>query len=459
MALNLSGLASGIDTSTIVEQLMALERQPRVRLEWSQKIAETRQTALRDIDSRLTNLFNAAKALRDTSLWAETQTVDTSDATRVTGRRVGGGIAPPGEHIVVVSNVAVAEQRVYAYTPSGSATTITAAGKTFDIAANTDVNGVAAVVNAAGDSPVYAWVDADGELRFVAKQTGTAGAFTASGSTLVEDTTERVNDQDAAYTVDGDAYTSSSNVTTVGIAGVELTLKRSGTQNVVVTVGPPVNDKTALKDKLKAFVDQYNSTYDFVNAKLKEKKVANPTTEADATKGVLYADSSLNGLLRQLRQGVADIVSNGNPTTLDQLSEIGITTGAVTGSGAVSGDAIAGKLAFDETKFTAAWESGSTAVRQLLGGVSGISGFAQRLEGLLDPMVKVGGLLDGRIDSAGRDITRVRDSLTRMDDRLALKESRLKAQFAAMEKVLAASQAQGAWLSGQITQLTSQRPR
>src|SRR4051812_45958520 len=106
MALNLSGLSSGIDTGSIVDQLMAIERQPRTRLTWGPRAVGTRHPALRDVDTRLTSLFNAAKALRDPALWAETQTVDSSDATSVTGRRVGGGVAPPGGHLVSVSNLA-----------------------------------------------------------------------------------------------------------------------------------------------------------------------------------------------------------------------------------------------------------------------------------------------------------------------------------------------------------------
>jgi flagellar capping protein FliD len=45
--------------------------------------------------------------------------------------------------------------------------------------------------------------------------------------------------------------------------------------------------------------------------------------------------------------------------------------------------------------------------------------------------------------------------MTRTDARLAAKEKRLKAQFAAMESALNASNAQMAWLQGQLAGLPS----
>ena len=52
---------------------------------------------------------------------------------------------------------------------------------------------------------------------------------------------------------------------------------------------------------MKAFVDQYNSTLDFIRSKLDEKKVVNPQTTADQQAGLLNGDSMLEGILSQLR--------------------------------------------------------------------------------------------------------------------------------------------------------------
>ena len=56
--------------------------------------------------------------------------------------------------------------------------------------------------------------------------------------------------------------------------------------------------------KVKAFVDQYNSTLDFIRSKLDEKKVVNPQTTADQQKGLLNGDTMLEGILSQLRNAM-----------------------------------------------------------------------------------------------------------------------------------------------------------
>ena len=89
----LSGLTSGFDTSAVVDQLMALERQPQLRVERRAKQAEASQTALRDIMSRLKNLKTAGADLRAPALWANKQTVETSDATKTAVRFLSGGAA------------------------------------------------------------------------------------------------------------------------------------------------------------------------------------------------------------------------------------------------------------------------------------------------------------------------------------------------------------------------------
>src|SRR3954465_3724213 len=153
--LNLSGLASGVDTNSIVAQLMALERQPRTRLQWQQSGVQARQNALKDVDTRLTNLLSAAQALRDVATWADTQTVSSSDPTKVTARRLS--TAPAGPATVNVTQLATTEQRTYAYTSKSQATTIAINSESIAIDAGADVNRAADQINAAS-STVYAQV-------------------------------------------------------------------------------------------------------------------------------------------------------------------------------------------------------------------------------------------------------------------------------------------------------------
>ena len=72
---NIGGIASGLDTNTIIGQLLAIERQPEVRALQQQHVEEARQNALRDVNTRLTNLQTAIAGLRDVSTWGDVQSV------------------------------------------------------------------------------------------------------------------------------------------------------------------------------------------------------------------------------------------------------------------------------------------------------------------------------------------------------------------------------------------------
>ena len=453
MAFGLSGLASGVDTSSLVEQLMAIERQPQQRMQLNKRVSEARETALRDVMSRLKNLLTAAADLRSAGLWADTQTVDTSDATKVTAKRVSG--AGPGGYQIRPTQLARAEQRTYDYVQSGSATQITIGGVTVDIAAGADVNAAASAINSTSGSPVYA-VAVAGQLVLSSRQTGAANGFTASGSQVTEDAAKEKLGLDASYRLDGVVKTSASNVITDAIPGVEITLKGVATANVTVTVGPPAADPAAVKAKVKAFVEQYNSTVDFIRSKLNEKRPVNPSTETDAMKGLLQGDTMLSGLLSRLRTTVTEQFA-GNPAAYDQMSEIGVSTAAANGSGTLNQDAIAGKLQFDEAKFDAAMAGNPLAVRQLLGAQSGFSGFAQAIEGWLSPATGAGGTMDGRIAQADAEQKRLSDSIANMDRRLEVRQRQLKSYFAAMESAMSAAQQQSQWLAGQLAGLQQGR--
>src|SRR5918997_5332397 len=102
--IQLGGLASGMDTESVIAQLMALEAQPATRMTQQKKVSEAREQALKDILSRVKNLQTAAKDLKSVTTWADTQTVESSDTAKVTATRTGG--AAPGANSLTVSRMA-----------------------------------------------------------------------------------------------------------------------------------------------------------------------------------------------------------------------------------------------------------------------------------------------------------------------------------------------------------------
>lgn len=442
--LGLSGLASGVDTSAIVEQLMRLERQGQTRLSLRQTAIGAEQTALRDLKTKLDALKTAAADLRAPATWARTQTAESSDA-RVVATLIGG--APIGGYSAKVARLASSAQKTYAWTPPAAATTLDVDGTAIDIAANAKASDVAASINGRSDLTVYAAVVAD-KLVLSSRATGASVDFSASGSALGAPT-NAVAGRDAEYWLDGDtaARTSATNVVEDAIPGLRLTFKGVTAEPASVVVGAPGIDRAKVKSEVKAFVDAYNAVVSATRAKVEERKVPDATTTTDYVKGQLFGDSGLNAMLSKLRLGVGSVYDAiGNPATLDDLTDIGISTGK---PGSSIEQAKGGLLTIDDDKLGAALDTDAEGVRKLLGATSQ-SAFAQDLEQLTGDLSK---LLDGRIESAGLQSKRIADEMARTDTRLAEKEKRLKAQFAAMEAAMAASQTQMAWLEGQLAGL------
>lgn len=452
------GLASGLDTNAIVAQLLAIERAPRVRLDEKASLVTARQNLLQDFRTRLRGVETAVRELRSATLWTQAQTVTSSDPARV-GATIGSG-AGVGGYQVEVSQLANAAQRTYAFTSPASAGTITIDGHETSLAAGATIDDLVSAINADAEATVYAAKVADGTLVLSARRTGDTGAgFIAlvdGTGALAEDAARAKQGRDALFAVDGVARSSPANEVSDAIAGVRLTLSGLTTVSgpVTVNVSAPGTDTAKIESKLKAFVDVYNATVDAIRVKLREQVVPNAANAVERQKGLLRGDTMLSGLLAQMRQAIYEPLA-GLPDGLDSLADLGISTGA--SSGALSQDALAGRLTLDTAKLASALSADPTGVRALLAGADGADGWARRMEDLVRQTTSAGGLLEMRIDGAGSELTRLRTSMEAMDQRLALREKTLRAQFTAMESALAASQSQGAWLAGQLAALQPAR--
>jgi flagellar hook-associated protein 2 len=463
---NVGGLASGLDTNTIVSQLMSIERNPQVLLHQRQLVEQARQAALKDVQSRVQNLQSAIAGLGDASAWADVQSVESSDETKLVGTRIGG--AAPGAYTLTVSQLARAAQATQqtgasAASADGTLTFALGSGSavSVNITAGDSLDTIASRINGTTDIPVYATVVNGSKLVISGKQTGATNAITVGGSLAADfGFSETMAAQDAKYTLNGGAEQSSaSNTITNAIVGVSVTLKAPTTSPASIVVGAPAPDTDAIQKKIQDLVDQYNSTVDFIHGKLTEKKVVNPTTDDDRAKGVLNGDSQLDGLLNSLRAAVGDLVQ-GRPNDMQALSQVGLSTGKTTGGGALDQDAIEGKLTLDTTKLADALSTRLSDVKALFSNATGTyatEGLAQRLHGVVDPWVVGSGtssaIFDSRISSEQSMIDELVKQQSDMDVRLNDREAALRQKFTAMETALSQIQSQGNWLLGQLAQL------
>src|SRR3954466_13275265 len=166
--INFGGLASGLDTNTIIDQLMAIERQPQNRLKLKQQQVDARKSALNDVMTRLKNLQTASQDLKSPTLWLDTQSVDVNDSTKIAATRTGG--AGTGGYQVQIDTLASASQHWFTYVPPTADQTLTfdyggtaplpAPTKHFSVtlASGADIAVAASSVNSNSDSPVYASV-------------------------------------------------------------------------------------------------------------------------------------------------------------------------------------------------------------------------------------------------------------------------------------------------------------
>ncbi len=468
----LVGLASGLDTAAIVDRLMQLERRPLDRLSARQRAEEARKQALADVRSRLQALATAVAALRSPASWAEVQSVTSSDSTRVTAARLSG--AAPGAYAVAVSALASADQVRQAAGGASQASAdgtldITVDGATVSvaIAAGDDLDAIAAKINASSQSPVYATV-VSGRLYLSGKETGASKTIAVASTPLADelglsDAARAPSDHtivasDASLTVNGVSFLSASNTVTTAIPGVALHLHATTAADspVTITVGAPETDREAVKEQVRAFVDAYNAAVAFLGDKLSERRSAQ-----DPSQGVLAGEAGLILLLARLRQAVADLVDPPPGSgSFSSLAEVGVSTGAATGSGAVSEEAVAGRLVLDSTKLEEALAAAPADVRGLFTATAGDyrgDGVAVRVQDILDPWLSGDGtspsLLQARIDGQQAALDALARRRLELERRLAERERALREQFAALETLLQQAQTQGAWLSAQLAQL------
>src|SRR3954463_10334528 len=170
MAVSLSGMASGLDTDSIIQQLMQVESTKVTAVQKRQVQVQQHKTDLDNVRTALNKIKTAASALSDPTLWKATQTTTSSDTSKVDVAVTGG--AGIGGHSVQVSRLASSAQHGFTFTPNPTAGALTLyygtdpAGAsdpnnspvTIDVAANASAQDVATAVNAREDAAVYAAV-------------------------------------------------------------------------------------------------------------------------------------------------------------------------------------------------------------------------------------------------------------------------------------------------------------
>ncbi|MDX6561109.1 MAG: flagellar hook-associated protein 2, partial [Gaiellales bacterium] len=132
---SISGLASGLDTASLISALMTIEQRPQARIQQKLVVEQARQQAFKDTLSQLGQLKSAYQSVTDPAAWADTQTVGSTDDAHVSAVRTAGVAA--GAYAIAITQLARANQ----YTASGATSAaaddilhLTVGGATTDVA-------------------------------------------------------------------------------------------------------------------------------------------------------------------------------------------------------------------------------------------------------------------------------------------------------------------------------------
>jgi flagellar hook-associated protein 2 len=438
--ITITGLGTSLDTESIIENLMKVERMPAARLEERQGQVKARETALQGILSKLQEVNSALESLRSPTLWADSQTV-TSSQTAVTAELAGG--AGPGGYQVEVSQLARAAQRTYEFSPSEAASQITVGGQKLELKAGATLADVVSAINSHHETGVSA-VAVGTKLVLSSRTTGAESAVKAEGPGLTEEAAKFRAGQNTLYTIDGVAGSSETNVIADAVPGVTLTATALTTGPATIDVSEPAPNNAAIAKQIKTFVSAYNAAVELIETKVSEETVKEPKTQEEANKGVLFGDGALNSLLAGMRQTLSE----------SGLAKLGVSTGAPSAAVTADSASVRGLLTFEESKLTTLLKEDPATVRET---ISGPSGFVTALEPLVNSATKPGGGIAERISAATKEAAVLREQMTALEERLTLREERLHSQFAAMEVALAKSKSESEWLAGQLAGLSSNR--
>jgi flagellar hook-associated protein 2 len=447
--INITGLGSGLDTNSIISALMGVERLPVTHLSNVQTTLQAQQQQLQTIQSSLQQLSFSAADLALPSLFKTGQTVSTSDPTRITATTTTG--AGVGGYQVNVTQLANSAHRTFTFTSPTSDDSLTIDGHQTTVAAGSSIQDFVQSINSDSNATVYAAALDAGTVVLSDRNTGDGGAnfiqVADSGGTLAEQTALAKQGQNAAYTIDGVAGTSTSNVITNGIAGVTLNLGAlTPTGPVTVNVAPPAASVSAIQSQLQSFVTLYNSTIGAIQQQLSTKPVANPQTTGDLGVGTLFGDNGLTGLLNNMR-GTIYSPDTTLPSGISSLADIGISTGAPT-AGASTASSLAGNLTIDATKLSDAIQTNPAGVEKLL------QTWSTSFQGIVNNESQAGGTLDTRINGNNTELSTLSGQISTMNEMLNRRQVSLQAQFAQLEGVISANQSQTSWLARQSFSLT-----
>ena len=443
MSFKAGGLISGLDTNSIIDQLVKIDRFPITKLQAKKSGFKSQISALGRVKSSINGLITAAKNL-DTANEVLALKGTSTDTDAFTATALGS--AAPGSYSIEISNLAVAaKKRSTAFSDSNTAAvqagTLTFAIKEADpvevtiaegdtlqdvaFSINQTVEGVSATIIFDGTSSYLSLTndetghavgsDPSTAMKVTEVYTGTTG--TELGLTEIQAATN------AKLTIDGLSVESDTNKVTNAISGVTIKLLDTTSKTETLAVAA---DPEQVSTNVKKLVTAYN---DVLTVLAKETTITQGTNR-NATLG---SDPTLRSLRGTLSQLVTGAISSLSSNKYDSLASIGITTSST------------GQLSVTSSKLEEALAANLTGVGLVFTADDGI---ADTLVNALKPYVDLDGILANREDGINRSVKAIDKRVESMELRLEKYRLQLVRQFSKMETALSTINQQQSSLAG-----------
>ncbi len=486
--LRITGIATGLDTDSIVSSLIQVEQmkvdrvfRQKVRMEWEMEaktavndaiksFRNTTMSVLSDQNLYSSTAFNTYKVTLDSdtrsveisagaNAEAQSHTIDsitriaTASAAESTALSTGSGL----DKSAALQDLALSTPLVFggaeadeiSFSINGSTFTFNNTDTLVDMQSEINISdaGVRVIYSELSDKLTIRSTDT-GSGSSVNITNITGNAF-GTGSAFGIETGDFANGQDAVLSIDGYAVTKSDNTFTID--GLMYTLKAASADPIDFAVE---RDLDTVVDRIQGFVSEYNDLVailqtaiaeeadsDFYPLTLAEKEAMSEdeisSWEMRAKLGTLQNDRNIQNLLTGMRRMLYDTVSG----TGLSLNDIGIKTISYY-DGA--------KIMLDETQLRARLTDNPDQVMNLFIQTSDTESYDEmgHLSRLGDVLSDYTGIYSRA--TAEQEISRVANRISDLTERMYDKEDALYKKYAAMESAIATLNSQSSWLSSQF---------
>jgi flagellar hook-associated protein 2 len=481
MAIRSLGAASGLDLESLVSQLVTVERNTKeTRLDATKKELDSSLSGFGKLKSALTKFKDTLTALADDKLRARTTSIKQPTDTKTYLEATSSSTAAPGNFDIKVKSLATGsrlESANLAYSSASDVVSATAGKLTFSADGKSfDVNVTAgmtldqfrkAVNNAEGNFGVSANIINGGagigtKLVMTSSITGSGNDLSISNDNAALDSlSTRANGSmvegtggigvdvaagDAEVEIDGISVTSSSNTFTNAIQDTELVVSAvtPDGDNATLTIA---TDKKAAEDKIKAFMDAYNSLLSEVDSLTKNRTIGDDGKTVVSEGGALTGDPMVRSIMSQVTKSLGSAFASGG-NDLNNLYALGVTFNdqgklEIASTSLYGGDS--GRERFDN-----ALENNYDKIADLFGGNGGIS---ESLDDLISQFTDRDGLLVNQEDSLKSQLKKNTTDREAFERYIVSYEETLRQRYGALDSTLGQLQSTSSYLVQQLANL------